>query len=98
MITEMAILTALPGKGEELGKAIGHGVGLIRQHPGCLKATVARCVEKPDRFTVTVEWTSIQAHTEDFRGSPLFGQWLASIKGLFDPQTLDTHHYAAYPA
>lgn len=96
MITEMAILTALPGKDDELGRAIRRGIEFIRQDPGCVRAEVTRGVEQPGRFVVTVGWTSLAAHVDDFRGTPQFGQWISAIRGLFDPQTLDTQHYAPY--
>ena len=96
MITEMALLTALPGQAEELGRAIDRGVEFIRSAPGCEGVAVTRCVEKPDRFVVLVDWASLEAHVDDFRGSELFEQWIGSIKGLFDPSTLDTHHYSPY--
>lgn len=97
LITEMEILTALPGKGDELGRAISSGIGLIRQDPGCIHANVARGVEQPDHFVVTVGWTSLTAHVDGFRSTPQFAQWIGAIRGLFDPQALDTQHYTRYP-
>jgi heme-degrading monooxygenase HmoA len=97
MITEIAILTALPGAGDELGQAISRGLDLIHQDPGCIQVGVTRGVERPDRFVITVDWTSLPAHVDGFRNTPQFGQWIGTIRGLFDPQTLDTQHYAPYP-
>ncbi|MEV6169331.1 antibiotic biosynthesis monooxygenase family protein [Streptomyces sp. NPDC051954] len=90
----MALITALPGKADELGKAISEGIGFIRQHPGCLEARVGRCVEDGSRYVVEVDWTSLEAHTEDFRESPLFAQWIGTIAGLLDRSLLETRHYA----
>lgn len=98
VITEMALLTALPGQGDALGRAIDQGAAHIRSAVGCESVAVTRCVETPDRFVVTVKWSSLEAHVEDFRGSEAFKQWIGSIKGLFDPATLDAQHYSPYPA
>ncbi|MGW4486695.1 putative quinol monooxygenase [Amycolatopsis sp. NPDC004368] len=98
MVTELAILTALPGGEDDLGRAIAAGVPYLRRHPDCLSASVSRCLEEPGRFTVSVNWTSVAAHEQGFRASPLFRQWIGSIAGLFDPASLDTRHYERYPA
>jgi len=40
-------------------------------------------------------WTSFEAHTEDFRGGPMFKQWRSHINGLFeDPPTV--FHYQPF--
>lgn len=95
MITELAIITALPGAEERLGEAITAGVQHIRRDPGGRSAEGTRCVAEPGRYLLTVRWASLEAHVEGFRGSPGFGRWLDSIKGLFDPATLDARHYVA---
>ncbi|WP_326834460.1 antibiotic biosynthesis monooxygenase family protein [Amycolatopsis rhabdoformis] len=97
MVTEIATLTALPGGADELGRALATGVPFLREHPDCRSAKVSRCVEEPGRFTVAVDWTSVEGH-EQFRSTPLFRQWIGSIAGRFDPATLDTRHYEEYPA
>ena len=44
MVTEIAIFNALPGKEDELGRAILKGIEVIRQHPECISAKVERCI------------------------------------------------------
>ncbi len=92
MITEIAIFAAVEGKEDELGAAILQGLATIRQHPGCVNARVERCIEHPNQFAVINTWTSLEAHTQDFRGGPLFAQWRAHITGLFDGQPV-VYHY-----
>ncbi len=83
MVTEIAIFTAMPGKEEELGAAILKGLEVIRQSQECLATRVERCIEQPNQYVLIVTWTSLEAHTEGFRGGPLFPQWRAHINGLF---------------
>lgn len=83
MITEIAIFTAVTGKEEDLGQAILQGLSSIRQHPGCVSAHVQRSIEQPDQYVLTNVWTSLDAHIQDFRSSPLFTEWRGHIKGLF---------------
>jgi quinol monooxygenase YgiN len=95
MVTEIAIFTALSGKEEELGQGILKGLDVIRQHPECISAHATRCIEQPGRYMVTNVWTSLEAHTVDFRGGPLFAQWRSHINGLF-AGTAEIFHYQVY--
>ncbi len=95
MVTEVAVFTALPGKEDELGQGIIQGLEVIKQHPGCVSAHATRCVERNGRYMLSVVWTSLEAHTDDFRGGPLFSQWRSHIQGLFEG-TPEVFHYQPY--
>ena len=95
MITEIAMFTALPGKEEELGQAILKGLDVIRKHPECISAHATRCIEQPGRYMVTNVWTSLEAHTVDFRDGPLFAQWRSHINGLFEGRP-EVFHYEPF--
>ena len=92
MVTEIAIFTAVPGKEEELGQAILRGLEVIRQHPGIISARVERCIEKPGQYVLINNWTSLEAHMTDFRGSPLFPQWRSHINGLYEANPVMFHY------
>ncbi len=92
MVTEIAIFTALEGKEEELGQAILRGLTFIRKHPECVSARVERCIEVPAQYMVINVWTSLEAHTKNFRGGPLFPQWRGQINGLFAEQPVVFHY------
>lgn len=95
MVTEVAIFTALPGKESALGQGMIQGLETIRQHPECISANATHCIEKKGRYMLTVNWTSLDAHLEDFRNSPLFVQWRSHINGLTENNT-EVFHYEAY--
>jgi quinol monooxygenase YgiN len=95
MVTEVAIFTAAPGKETELGQGIIQGLSAIRQHSECLSAHSSRCIEQPGRYMVTIVWTSLEAHMQDFRNGPLFPQWRKPIEGLFEGAP-ELFHYQAY--
>ncbi|GCE25354.1 hypothetical protein KDA_08380 [Dictyobacter alpinus] len=95
MVTEVAIFTALPGKEEELGQGIIQGIEFIRQHPECISANATRCVEKPGRYMLSVVWSSLEAHVDDFRNGPLFAQWRGPVAGLFESNP-EVYHYQVY--
>jgi len=92
MVTEIAIFTAVAGKDEELGQAILRGLNVIRQHPECISSRVERCIEKHGQYMLINIWTSLEAHTKDFRGGPLFPQWRSHINGLFEANPVIFHY------
>jgi quinol monooxygenase YgiN len=92
MITEVAFFTAVPGKEEALGQAILRGIEVIRQHPECISARAERCIEQPGRYMLINIWTSLEAHINDFRSSPLFQQWRAHINGFYQENPAIFHY------
>jgi len=95
VVTEVATFNAAPGKEDELGAGILKGLEVIRQHPECISANATRCVEQPQHYMLIVNWTSLEAHTENFRGGPLFPQWRSNINGLF-AGTPEVFHYQTF--
>lgn len=49
--------------------------------PHCLAYELTRCVEEPWRYTLRIEWDSIEGHLQGFRRSSAFGPFFAAIKG-----------------
>lgn len=95
MVTEIAIFTAAPGKEDALGQGMIQGLESIRQHSKCISANATRCVERPGRYMLSVVWASLEAHTNDFRNSPLFSQWRGHITDLFEG-TPEVFHYHTF--
>jgi quinol monooxygenase YgiN len=95
MVTEIAIFNAVFGKEDELGQAILRGLEAIRQSPGCVSARVERCIERKGQYMVINIWSSLEAHTVQFRGGPLFPQWRSHINGLFEG-TPEVFHYEPF--
>ena len=95
MVTEIAIFNALPGKEDELGQAILRGLEVIRLSPGCVSARVKRCIERKGQYMLINIWTSLEAHTVQFRGGPLFPQWRSHINGLFE-ESPSVFHYEPF--
>jgi quinol monooxygenase YgiN len=95
MVTEIAVFNAVPGKEDELGLAIIRGLEVIRNHPECISSHSTRCLEQRGRYMLTNVWTSLEAHTVDFRGGSLFSQWRSHINGLYEG-TPEVFHYEVY--
>lgn len=75
MVTETAILEVDPSQTVEFEAAFAKAILFLVASPGTHNAHLERCVEKPSRYLLVVEWDSLESHTEIFRNSPLYEQF-----------------------
>jgi heme-degrading monooxygenase HmoA len=91
MVLEHAILPVRPGLETEFEKALAQARPLISGMPGFVSLSVSRSVESPNLYLLLVEWESVEAHTEGFRGSPEYEQWRALLHHFYDPFPVVEH-------
>ena len=85
MILEVAILDVRPGQEAAFEVAFGEAQAIISLMPGYLSHQLQRCVERDSRYLLLVEWQTLEAHTEGFRGSPEYQRWKALLHHFYDP-------------
>jgi heme-degrading monooxygenase HmoA len=56
---------------------------LFKRAKGCSGMALQRSHEKPQRYRLFVQWGTLENHTVDFRGGPLFAQWRAIVGPFF---------------
>ena len=84
MILELADIRIPPGKQAEFDAAIVRGVTtVISQAKGFLGYSVHKGIETPERYLLQIRWATLENHTVDFRGGPLFPQWRAIVGPYF---------------
>ncbi len=84
MILEHADIRIQPGRQAEFDAAIRHGVEtVISKAEGFLGYAVHKGIETPERYVLTIRWATLENHTVDFRGGPLFPQWRAIVGPFF---------------
>ena len=84
MILELADIRIPPGKQAEFDAAIRRGVeSVISQAKGFRGYKVNKGVESPERYILMIYWETLENHTVDFRGGPLFPQWRAIVGPFF---------------
>ena len=44
---------------------------------------VRKGIESPERYVLMIWWQTLENHTVDFRGGPLFAQWRAIVGPFF---------------
>jgi quinol monooxygenase YgiN len=90
--SEIARLTARPGRGDDLERQLRLGLAVVLADPGCLGARMFRGIEDPHTFICEIEWTSVAAH-HAWRDSPALETYRALI-GDLEGAPIEFAHYA----
>jgi heme-degrading monooxygenase HmoA len=85
MILEAAHLRVTRGQEAEFEQAFGQASPLIAATPGYISHQLQRCLEESGHYLLLVQWQSLQAHTEGFRGSDRYAEWKALLHHFYDP-------------
>lgn len=84
MILELADIRIHPGQQAAFDEAIQRGLRtVISQAKGCQGFKVNKGIESPERYILQIFWDTLENHTVDFRGSPLFTEWRAIVGPFF---------------
>lgn len=83
MIVETAFMTVTEGAEEDFLAALQEARALVEQTPGCRGLTVARGVERPQVFLLTIRWNTLDDHLVGFRESPSFATWRALLSPYY---------------
>jgi heme-degrading monooxygenase HmoA len=84
-ITEHALLDVIAGREAEFEAAFALARDIPAGSDGFHSLRLLRCVETPSRYLLLIEWTTLEAHTVGFRGSPLYQRWRELLHHFYDP-------------
>ena len=71
-------------------RAAAGGQARFGQAQGFLGYSVHKGIETPERYLLQIRWATLENHTVDFRGGPLFPQWRAIVGPFFaGPPTVE---------
>ncbi|MGD0980233.1 MAG: antibiotic biosynthesis monooxygenase [Solirubrobacteraceae bacterium] len=93
MVLERALIRIAVGQEPEFEHSLIAAREVIAKAAGFCSFRALRGIESPQDYLLLIEWDSLAAHTEGFRGSQLFDQWRALIGPYFDG-TPQVEHYA----
>ncbi len=91
-VLECAVLDVRAGEAADFEAAFAEAKSLIAGSPGFVSLRLERCVETDSRYLLLVQWASLQAHTEGFRGSPAFERWRELLHHFYEPRPLVEHY------
>jgi heme-degrading monooxygenase HmoA len=83
MVVEVADIEVHPGSEDQFLAAYRGVRDVLSGTPGCKSVRMTRGIESPSRFVLLVEWESVEAHEENFRGSDRFTAWRGAIGPFF---------------
>lgn len=90
MVLEVALIDVFPDQQDMFAASYALAHPILAGTPGCRSVRMTRGVESPSRFVLLVEWDSVQAHQENFRGTERFSQWRALLGPHFaGPPTVE---------
>lgn len=92
MVTEIAVMSIVPGREEEFLAALEQAKEVLREAPGWVSVDVHRGVERPSCFLLAIRWRTLADHTEGFRGGELFVRW-RGILGPFFAEPPQVEHW-----
>ena len=85
MILEVALLNVRQGTSSAFEAAFSEACKIISATPGYVSHELQRCLEVTDRYVLLVRWTTLEAHTVNFRGSPQYQEWKRLLHHFYDP-------------
>ena len=91
MILELATIDIKQGTNTDFEKNLEHAQQVISKSPGYISHQFQKSVERPNRYVLLIQWVSLEAHTEGFRGSELFKEWRALIGPYFETPPVVEH-------
>jgi heme-degrading monooxygenase HmoA len=64
----------------------------IAASPGYVSHELQRCLEDANRYILLVQWQTLEAHTQGFRGSPRYKEWRRLLHHFYDPFPTVQHY------
>ena len=91
MVLELATIDIKPGTNADFEKNLEQAQNVISQSEGYIGHEFQKCIERDNRYILLIRWTTLEAHTEGFRGSELFKEWRALIGPFFENSPVVEH-------
>ena len=92
MILEIATLDIRPGQEGAFEAAFAEASSIISGMKGYGSHELQRCLEKPGRYVLLVDWQTLEDHTIGFRQSAPYARWKALLHHFYDPFPTVEHY------
>jgi heme-degrading monooxygenase HmoA len=83
MVLEVGDIQIRVGAEEDFITAYRVVRDVLSTTPGCRSVRMTRGIESPSRFVLLVEWDSVDAHEQNFRGTDRFTTWRSALGPFF---------------
>jgi heme-degrading monooxygenase HmoA len=92
MILEVAILDVIPIQTQAFENAFKEAEKIISSMGGYINHELKRCIEKPNRYILLVNWETLEDHTIGFRQTPQYLAWKKLLHHFYDPFPTVEHY------
>ena len=92
LVLEVAILDVKPGQAQDFETAFGQAKAIISSMDGYVSHQLQKCLEKPNRYILLVNWQTLEDHIHGFRGSSEYQEWRRLLHHFYDPFP-EVEHY-----
>jgi heme-degrading monooxygenase HmoA len=92
MILEHALLQVKPGTEAQFEGAMRKALSFIQATPGFITLEVRPCIEAKGKYLLLVQWETLEAHRQGFRGSERYGEWKRLLHHFYEPFPLVEHY------
>ncbi len=96
MILEVAILDVKPCREQEFETAFSAAQKIIAGMGGYVSHQLSRCLEKPSRYILLVNWQTLEDHTIGFRGSEEYQEWRKLLHHFYEPFPEVSHYTSVF--
>jgi heme-degrading monooxygenase HmoA len=92
MTLEIVQWTAKEGQEVDFEEAFSKAQGYLSQAEGYISHRFFKCIENSRKYVLLVEWSHIEAHTEQFQGSELYQEYRSLIKPYYEEGATLNHY------
>jgi heme-degrading monooxygenase HmoA len=92
MILEVAILNVKADLSVDFEKAFKEAQKIISSMEGYISHQLQKCLETADKYILLVNWETLEAHTEGFRGSSQYQDWKKLLHHFYEPFPTVEHY------
>jgi len=97
MILEVAILNVKTGLSVQFEEAFATAQKIIAAMEGYISHELQKCIEIENQYILLVNWETLTAHTEGFRGSAQYQDWKKLLHHFYDPFPTVEHYFKVLP-
>jgi heme-degrading monooxygenase HmoA len=92
VVLEVAVLDVVSSMQDAFAESFRKASPLIASSAGYISHELRRCVEKPNRYLLLVQWQTLEDHTVGFRSSQQYAEWKRLLHPFYDPFPVVEHY------
>ena len=96
MILEIVTWTIKPNMEPRFEAAFEQAQTFLENAKGYKSHQFSRCIEETNKYTLLVNWGTLEDHTDGFRQSEQYLEYRALISEYYEPGAILKHYEAIY--